>query len=90
MLPSAEAVFEAADEKGMRLLAGKVLMDRHCPAELRDDAETAYSESKALIERWHGKGRLGYAITPRFALTSSDAQLTAAGRLAGRSLPIRT
>lgn len=79
---SADAIFEAADAKGMRLIAGKVLMDSNCPEELRDDAETAYSESKALIERWHGKGRLGYAITPRFALTSSPEQLAAAGRLA--------
>ncbi len=79
---SADAVFEAAEAKGMRLIAGKVLMDSNCPPELRDDADTGYTDSKALIERWHGKGRLGYAITPRFALTSSSAQLAAAGRLA--------
>ena len=79
---SADAIFEAAEAKGMRLVAGKVLMDKNCPAALRDDAETGYRESKALIERWHGKGRLGYAITPRFALTSSAEQLAAAGRLA--------
>lgn len=79
---SADAIFEAAAHKGMRLIAGKVLMDRHCPEELRDDPASAYAESRALIERWHGKGRLGYAITPRFALTSSEAQLEAAGRLA--------
>jgi len=79
---SADAIFEAADARGMRLIAGKVLMDSNCPEELRDDAETGYSQSKALIERWHGKGRLGYAITPRFALTSSREQLAAAGRLA--------
>ena len=79
---SADAIFEAADAKGMRLIAGKVLMDSNCPEELRDDAETGYDDSKALIERWHGKGRLGYAITPRFALTSSAEQLAAAGRLA--------
>ncbi len=79
---SADAIFEAAEARGMRLIAGKVLMDRNCPMALRDDAETGYDESKALIERWHGRGRLGYAITPRFALTSSDAQLAAAGRLA--------
>lgn len=57
-------------------------MDSNCPAELRDTPETAYSESRALLERWHGRGRLGYAITPRFALTSSREQLRAAGRLA--------
>lgn len=79
---SADAIFEAAAAKGMRLIAGKVLMDANCPAELRDDPESAYSDSKTLIERWHGKDRLGYAITPRFALTSSEAQLDAAGRLA--------
>ena len=66
----------------MRLIAGKVLMDCNCPEALRDDPGTGYAESKALIERWHGKGRLGYAITPRFALTSSPEQLTAAGKLA--------
>ena len=79
---SADAIFEAAEAKGMRLIAGKVLMDSNCPEELRDDPETGYAESKILIERWHGKGRLGYAITPRFALTSSPEQLAAAGRLA--------
>jgi len=79
---SADAIFEAAAARGMRLVAGKVLMDRNCPIALRDDPDSAYADSKALIERWHGKGRLGYAITPRFALTSSEAQLEAAGRLA--------
>ena len=79
---SADAIFEAAEAKGMRLIAGKVLMDSNCPEALRDDPESAYADSKALIERWHGRGRLGYAITPRFALTSSEAQLAAAGRLA--------
>ena len=79
---SADAIFEAAEAKGMRLVAGKVLMDCNCPEELRDDPASAYADSKALIEKWHGKGRLGYAITPRFALTSSAEQLEAAGRLA--------
>ena len=79
---SADAIFEAAASRGMRLIAGKVLMDSNCPEALRDDPETGYAESRELIERWHGKGRLGYAITPRFALTSSEAQLEAAGRLA--------
>lgn len=80
---SADAIFEAAEAKGMRLVAGKVLMDGNCPESLRDDPESAYRDSKALIEKWHGRGRLGYAITPRFALTSSAEQLAAAGRLAG-------
>lgn len=79
---SADAIFEAAAKRDMRLIAGKVLMDRNCPEALRDDPESAYADSKALIERWHGQGRLGYAITPRFALTSTAAQLQAAGRLA--------
>ncbi|MDH3613993.1 MAG: guanine deaminase [Gammaproteobacteria bacterium] len=80
---SVDAIFAAAEKRNMRLIAGKVLMDRMCPDELCDDAESAYADSKALIECWHGKGRLGYAITPRFALTSSEEQLEAAGRLAG-------
>jgi guanine deaminase len=79
---SATAILGAAESRGMRLIAGKVLMDSNCPHELQDTAESAYADSKALIERWHGKGRLGYAITPRFALTSSEEQLSAAGRLA--------
>ena len=79
---SADAIFSAAEARDMRLIAGKVLMDRNCPAELSDTAASAYSDSKQLIERWHGKGRLGYAITPRFAVTSSKEQLEAAGRLA--------
>ena len=79
---SADAIFEAAAARDMRLIAGKVLMDRNCPDELRDDADSAYADSKTLIERWHGQGRLGYAITPRFALTSTEEQLAAAGRLA--------
>ncbi len=79
---SADVLFEAAAARQMRLIAGKVLMDRNCPLELRDDPESAYADSLALIEKWHGKERLGYAITPRFALTSSEAQLAAAGRLA--------
>ena len=79
---SVDAIFQAAEARGMRLVAGKVLMDRECPEALRDDADSAYADSRELIERWHGKARLGYAITPRFALTSSEAQLAAAGRLA--------
>lgn len=79
---SADVLFEAAAERQMRLIAGKVLMDRNCPQELRDSPESSYSESKRLINKWHGKDRLGYAITPRFALTSSEAQLAAAGKLA--------
>jgi guanine deaminase len=79
---SVDAIFAAADKRGMRLLSGKVLMDENCPASLRDDPESAYTQSRELIEKWHGKNRLGYAISPRFAVTSSEAQLKAAGRLA--------
>lgn len=80
---SADVIFEAAKARNMRIIAGKVMMDRNCPESLRDSPESAYAESRELIERWHGQDRLGYAITPRFAVTSSDEQLRAAGRLAG-------
>ena len=79
---SVDAFFEAAQARSLRMIAGKVLMDRNCPDYLRDTPETAYAESKALIGRWHGRDRLSYAITPRFAATSSEAQLTRAGELA--------
>ncbi len=79
---SVDAFFEVATGFGLRMICGKVMMDRHCPAELADTAQTGYSESRALAKRWHGNGRLSYAITPRFAATSSPAQLASAGRLA--------
>ena len=79
---SADAMFAAAHRQKLRLITGKVLMDCGCPEALRDTPESAYRDSRDLIEKWHGVDRLGYAITPRFALTSSDAQLQAAGRLA--------
>jgi guanine deaminase len=78
---SADVLFDEAAALDLRLVAGKVLMDRNAPAALLDTAQRAYDESKDLIERWHGKGRLGYAVTPRFAVTSSPAQLDAAGAL---------
>ena len=78
---SADVLFEQAAALGLRMVAGKVLMDRHAPDDLLDTAQRGYDESKALLERWHGVGRLGYAITPRFAVTSSPAQLEAAGAL---------
>ena len=79
---SADALFEAAQARGMRLVAGKVLMDRHAPDGLRDD-DLAQSERdcRELIARWHGVDRLAYAVTVRFAPTSSPAQLAMAGRL---------
>jgi len=78
---SVDALFEAALARDMRLVAGKVLMDRHAPAELLDTATRGYDDGKALIGRWHGRGRLAYAVTPRFAATSSPAQLEAASAL---------
>jgi guanine deaminase len=78
---SAEALFEEAQARNMRIVTGKVLMDVGAPAGICDTAETGYMESKSLIRAWHGKGRLGYAVTPRFALTSSPRQLELAGRL---------
>ena len=78
---SVDALFEAAERHQMRLIAGKVMMDRHAPEDLCDTAETAYTESKALIEKWHAKGRNLYAITPRFAPTSTPEQLEKAGQL---------
>jgi len=78
---SVDAFFEEASHLDLRMIAGKVLMDRNAPAELTDSAASGYAESKALIERWHGKGRLHYAVTPRFAPTSSPEQLELAGRL---------
>ena len=78
---SVDALMREAAARSLRLIAGKVLMDRHAPRALRDTAQRGYDESKALIARWHGRGRLGYAITPRFAATSSPAQLEAAGAL---------
>lgn len=78
---AAEALFEAAHARGMRLVAGKVLMDRHAPAALCDDVDGAERECRDLIARWHGRGRIAYAVTPRFAPTSTDAQLAMAGRL---------
>ena len=79
---SVDALFEGARQRGMRVVAGKVLMDRHAPAAmLDDDVGRAERECLALIERWHGRGRSSYAVTPRFAATSSPAQLAMAGRL---------
>ena len=78
---SVDALFEEAERLGLRLAAGKVLMDRNAPEYLRDTAQSAYDDSSALIAKWHGRGRLMYAITPRFAVTSTPAQLEAAGAL---------
>ncbi len=68
---SVDAFFEQAEALNLRMIAGKVLMDRNAPDYLTDTPETGYADSKELIERWHGKGRLHYAVTPRFAPTST-------------------
>jgi guanine deaminase len=78
---SVEAFFTESHRLNTRMIAGKVLMDRNAPAPLLDTPERGYDESKALIERWHGHGRQLYAVTPRFAPTSTPGQLEAAGRL---------
>ncbi|MBA6362593.1 guanine deaminase, partial [Colwellia sp. BRX8-8] len=78
---SVNAFFEVALAKNLRMIAGKVMMDRNAPDYLLDTAQSSYQQSKQLIKDWHGKGRLQYAITPRFAPTSSDEQLSLAGQL---------
>ena len=89
---SAEALFSAAERRNLRLVAGKVLMDRNAPDGLCDTPESGDRESRKLIERWHGRGRLEYAVTPRFAATSTPEQLRLAGRLLADypGLPMQT
>jgi guanine deaminase len=81
---SVEAFFTESEQRNLRMVAGKVLMDRHCPEFLCDTAESGARDSEDLIKKWHKRGRQLYAITPRFAPTSSDAQLQLAGELARR------
>lgn len=78
---SVDAFFSASLERNMRMICGKVMMDRNAPANVCDTAESAYADSRTLIGRWHERDRLGYAITPRFAPTSSPEQLKLAGKL---------
>jgi guanine deaminase len=78
---SVDAIFSAARTRGMRLFAGKTCMDRNAPDGLRDSARSAYDDSKALLEKWHGRDRLAYVITPRFSPTSTPEQLHALGQL---------
>lgn len=78
---SAEALFQSAQKRGMRMITGKVLQDRHSPEGLRDDVQQAERDCLDLISRWHGVDRLGYAVTVRFAPTSSPEQLAMAGAL---------
>jgi guanine deaminase len=90
---SVDALFMEAQRKSMRLITGLCLMDRHAPAQVlnraapdgsRSATEQSLRDCETLIAKWHGKGRLGYAITPRFAPSCSDAQLRGAGELAAR------
>ena len=78
---SVDAIFEAAEARSMRLIAGKVLMDRNVPEQVRDTADSGYEDSARLIARWHNRHRLAYAVTPRFAPTSTERQLELCGRL---------
>ena len=78
---SVEAFFTQAQARNLRALTGKTCMDRNAPEGLRDTAQSAYDDSKALLTRWHGTDRLGYVITPRFSPTSTEDQLSALGAL---------
>ena len=81
---SVDALMAAAQRRGLRLIGGKVLQDRHSPDGVRDDTEQSLIDTESLIRKWQGQGRLGYAITPRFVPSCSDAQLRGAGELAAR------
>jgi guanine deaminase len=84
---SVDAIFEEAERRSLRWVAGKVLQDRHSPDGVRDDTEQSLQNTETLIAKWHNKGkggRLGYAITPRFAPTSTERQLRGAGELAAQ------
>ncbi len=78
---SVEAIFQAAAARGQRVFAGKTCMDRNAPAGLCDTAQSAYDDSKRLLQQWHGTGRASYVITPRFSPTSTPEQLMALGQL---------
>ncbi len=80
---SVDAFFTAAQTRGMRAFAGKTCMDRNAPEGLRDTAQSAYDDSKRLLQKWHGTDRLSYVITPRFSPTSTPEQLAALGALWG-------
>lgn len=78
---SVNVFFEEAEKRNLRMIAGKVLMDRNAPDYLTDTPESAYNDTKELIEKWHHRGRLHYAVTPRFAPTSTPEQLAVVGKL---------
>ena len=81
---SVDAFFTKAQQNGLRMMAGKVLMDQHSPDGVRDETEQSLIDTEALIKKWHGVDRLGYAITPRFVPSCSAAQLRGAGELAAK------
>ncbi|WP_426145067.1 guanine deaminase [Polaromonas sp. DSR2-3-2] len=81
---SVDALFAEAQKRQLRLIAGKVLMDQHAPDGVRDETQQSLADTEALIRRWHGVDRLGYAITPRFVPSCSAAQLRGAGELAAK------
>ncbi|MDM0120298.1 guanine deaminase [Variovorax arabinosiphilus] len=81
---SVQAFFASAQRRGLRMITGKVLQDRHSPDGVRDETAQSLADTESLIRQWHGVDRLGYAITPRFAPTSTDAQLRGAGELAAK------
>jgi len=78
---SVDVLFEEAQRRNMRVIAGQVLMNRNAPAFLLNDAKTAYEQNRELIHKWHGNGRLLYAVTPRFAITSTEEELRLVGKL---------
>ncbi|KQY13832.1 guanine deaminase [Rhizobium sp. Root482] len=78
---SVDAYFSAAEQRGMLMIGGKVMMDRNAPEALRDTPQTGYDETKKLIGKWHGRGRAHYAISPRFAITSTPEQMEMASTL---------
>jgi guanine deaminase len=81
---SVDAFFEGAQRRGLRMITGKVLQDRNSPDGVRDHTEQSLLDTEALIRKWHNVDRLGYAITPRFAPASTDAQMRGAGELAAK------
>ena len=81
---SVDALMAESQARGLRMIAGKVLQDRHSPDGVRDETEQSLIDTEALIGKWHGLGRLGYALTPRFAPSCSEAQLRGSGELAAK------
>ncbi|MCU9848776.1 guanine deaminase [Defluviimonas sp. WL0024] len=78
---SVDAFFTEAERRGVRAFAGKTCMDRNAPEALTDTPRSAYDDSKRLLEKWQGRGRLSYVVTPRFSPTSTPEQLEAMGAL---------